>query len=207
VKAWQVLAGPVAGLVLGAVDSVVNHVPVLLGEVGAARADRGGWSQTAEFASLILDAGWAWAATAVLVGWLVSRSGPAALLQGALAGGLALVCATAAYYGTDLLFDGGAWWGSTTRYWLIGSVVLGPPLGAAGALIRRPGVAGTVAALVVPAGAALQMVLLPPPPDSLMAVPVQVTVWLGAALATALVIRRLVHDGRKRREAMSTRRR
>jgi hypothetical protein len=141
------------------------------------------------------------------VGWLVSRSGPAALLRSALAGGLALICATAAYYGTDLLFDGGTWWSSTTRYWLIGSVVLGPPLGAVGALIRRPGVAGTVAALVVPAGAALQMVLLPPPPDSLMAVPVQVTVWLGAALATTLILRRLILDGRKRVEAMSTRRR
>jgi hypothetical protein len=55
-------------MALGFVDSVVNHVPMLLGEVGTARAERGGWSQVAEFSSLILDAGWAWAAAAVLVG-------------------------------------------------------------------------------------------------------------------------------------------
>ncbi|BAL91160.1 hypothetical protein AMIS_59400 [Actinoplanes missouriensis 431] len=34
---WPAI-GPVIGLTLGAVDSVVNHIPVLLGEVGAARA-------------------------------------------------------------------------------------------------------------------------------------------------------------------------
>ncbi|RKN20821.1 hypothetical protein D7147_08255 [Micromonospora musae] len=176
---------------LGAVDSVVNHVPVWLGEVGTARADRGGWSQVAEFASLVLDAGWAWAATAVLVGWLVSRhTHPAAgLLRGAAAGGLTLVFATAIYYGMDVLFDGGTWWGMATRYWLLASVVLGPALGVAGALIRRPGPAGTLAALLMPAGATLQMVVLPPPSDSLMAQPVRLTVWVAAAAATVLIIR------------------
>jgi hypothetical protein len=176
-------------MALGVVDSVVNHVPVWLGEVGTARAERGGWSQVAEFASLVLDAGWAWAATAVLVGWLVSRHtrSAAGMLRGAVAGGLALVLATTAYYGMDVLFDGGAWWDMATRYWLIGSVVLGPALGVAGALIRRPGPAGTLAALLVPAGAALQMVVLPPPPDSLMAQPVRLTVWGSAAVATVLI--------------------
>ena len=185
---WLVV-GPAAGLTLGAVDSVVNHVPVLLGEVGTARAERGGWSQAAEFASLILDAGWAWAATAVLVGWLVSRGVPTAagLLRSAAAGGLALGFATVAYYGMDLLFDGGHWWSPVIRYWLIASVCLGPALGVAGALIRRPGPVGALAAVLVPAGAALQMALLPPPPESLMAVPVRVTVWVAAAVATALV--------------------
>jgi len=62
-----------------------------------------------------------------------------------------LVFATSAYYGVDLLFDGGGWWGMATRYWLIGSVLLGPPLGSIGALIRRRGPAGTIAALLVPA--------------------------------------------------------
>ncbi|GAB3160196.1 hypothetical protein GCM10027290_65910 [Micromonospora sonneratiae] len=186
-----VAAGPVVGMVLGAVDSVVNHVPIWLGEVGTARAERGGWSQVAEFVSLVLDAGWAWAATAVLAGWLVSRrTRPAVgMLRGAVAGGVALVFATTAYYGMDVLFDGGAWWGMATRYWLIASVVLGPALGVAGALIRRPGLAGTLAALLVPAGAALQMVALPPPPESLMALPVRLTVWVSAAVATVLIIR------------------
>ena len=48
--------GLIAGVLVGIVDSVVNHVPVVLGEVGIARAERGGCSQAAEFASLILDA-------------------------------------------------------------------------------------------------------------------------------------------------------
>ncbi|WP_132335369.1 DUF6518 family protein [Micromonospora sp. KC213] len=186
---WMV--GPIVGMVWGVVDSVVNHVPVMLGEVGTARAERGVWSQVAEFASLVLDAGWAWAATAVLVGWLVSRHArPASgMLRGALAGGLALAFATAAYYGADVLFDGGAWWGMATRYWLIGSVLLGSPLGVAGALIRLPGPTGVVAALVVPAGAALQMAVLPPPPESLMAEPVRWSIWIAVAVATVLVAR------------------
>ncbi|MET0495520.1 MAG: DUF6518 family protein [Actinoplanes sp.] len=187
-----------AGTLLGATDSVVNHIPAIFDEVGTARADRGGWFQAAEFASLILDAGWGWAATAVLVGWLVSTSG---LARAALAGGLALACASSVYYGVDLLFDGGSWWGWVTRFWLIGSVLLGPPLGAVGALIRRPGPIGTVAALVVPAGAALQMVLLPPASESRMAQPVQVSVWIAAAAATATVV---VWNYRRRAVALHT---
>ncbi|WP_141725108.1 DUF6518 family protein [Micromonospora pallida] len=179
------------GTALGAVDSVVNHVPVWLGEVGTARAERGGWSQAAEFASLVLNAGWAWAGAAVLVGWLVSRHPRPAvgLLRGAAAGALTLVFATVAYYGMDVLSDGGPWWYGATGYWLIASVLLGPVLGVVGALIRRPGPVGTLAALLVPAGAALQMVVLPPPPDSLMAQPVRLTVWTSAAIATVLIIR------------------
>ena len=197
-RGWWLGIGVIAGTLLGVVDSVVNHVPVLLDEVGVARAERGGWSQAAEFASLILDAGWAWAATAVLAGWLVSRQvRPASGLgRGAVAGGLALVCATTAYYGVDLLFDGGTWWGWVTGYWLIGSVLLGPPLGVVGALIRRPGSMGTVAALVVPVGAAVQMVLLPPPPESRMAEPVRYAVWIAAAVAIGLLARRSFRRGR-----------
>src|SRR4051812_8914993 len=91
---WMV--GPVVGMLLGVLDAVVNHVPVMLGEAGIASAERGGWSQAAEFAGLILDAGWAWAATAVLAGWWVSRHvRPAAgMSRGALSGGLALGFAT-----------------------------------------------------------------------------------------------------------------
>lgn len=194
---WWVVAGPAAGVALGAVDSIVNHVPVLLGEDGTARAERGGWSQAAEFASLILDAGWAWAATAVLAGWLVSRNARpvAGMLRGALTGGLTLVAATAAYYSVDVLFDGGGWWGMATRYWLIGSVCFGPLLGAVGALIRRPGPVGTMALALVPVGAALQMVLLPPPPESRMAGPVRLTLWVAAAVATVPIARRIGRRG------------
>jgi hypothetical protein len=187
---WMV--GPVVGTLLGVADAVVNHVPVMVGEGGTASADRGGWSQAAEFAGLILDAGWAWAATAVLAGWWVSRHArPAAgMVRGALAGGLALGFATTSYYGADLLFDGSAWWGMAPRYWLIASVLLGPPLGVVGAAIRLPGPAGVVAALVVPAGAALQTAVLPPPAASVMAEPVRWSIWIAAVVATVVVARR-----------------
>ncbi len=194
---WRVVAGPLMGLALGAIDSIVNHVPVWLGEVGTARAERGGWSQAAEFASLILDAGWAWAAVAVLAGWLSGRdSRPATgMLRGAVAGGLALVFATAAYYGADAVIDGDVWWGMATQYWLIGSVLLGPALGAAGALTRPPCLAGILAALLVPAGAALQMVILPPPTESLMAQPVRLTVWISAVVSTVLILCKMGRGG------------
>jgi len=179
------------GLLLGAIDSVVNHVPWWLGEIGLARADRGGWSQAAEFASLILDAGWAWAAAAVLAGWLAGDR----VSRGAAAGVVALAAATIAYYGSDAVIDGDGVWQMATRYWLTFSVVAGPLLGAAGALVRRPGWAGTIAGLVVPVGAATQMVVLPPAADSAMALPVRFTVWIGAALAAVLVARRHASSG------------
>ncbi len=142
-------------------------------------------------AVLMLDAGWAWAATAVLAGWWVSRHiRPAAwMLRGALAGGLALGFATISYYGADVLFDGGAWWGVASRFWLIASVLLGPPLGVVGAAIRLPGPAGVVAPLVVLAGAALQMAIPPPPAAGLMAEPVRWSIWIAAVVATVLVER------------------
>jgi len=193
--------GPAVGAALGAVDSTVNHVPIWLGEVGAARAERSGWSQASEFVSLILDAGWAWAGAAVLVGWLVSRDARLAggLLRGALAGSLALVFATIADYGAAVVFDGGALWDMGTGFWLVAGVCLGPALGAAGALIRRSGPVGALALLLVPAGAALQMVVLPPAPESRMAEPVRLTVWFAAAATAVLLARR---TGRRRAPAM-----
>ena len=107
----------------------------------------------------------------MLAGWWVGRHArPAAgMSRGALAGGLALVSATTSYYGADLVLDGSAWWGVAPRFWLIASVVLGPPLGVVGAATRLPGPTGVVAALVVPVGAALQTAVLPPPAASVMA--------------------------------------
>ena len=183
------MAGPVVGMVLGVGDSLVNQVPVMVGEGGAASAERGGWSHAAEFAGLILDAGWAWAATAVLAGWWVSRHArpAAAMSRGALAGGLALGFATISYYGTDLLLGGSAGCGGAPRFWLLAGVVLGPPLGVVGAAIRLPGPTGVVAALVVPAGAGVQTAVLPPPAASEMAEPVRWSVWIAAVVAAVLV--------------------
>ena len=186
---------------MGASASVVNSVPSLLGEVGEARAARSGWSQTAEFASLILDSGWAWAAAAVAVGWLVSSGlrPRAGVLVGALAGCVALVGATVVYYCGELLFTGDFGWSWVVRFWLVGSVVLGLPLGAVGAIIRRPGPVGVLAALVVPVGAAVNMVVLPPPQESPAAGLVLLVVWGAAATAAVLIVVRAIRARRSDR--------
>ncbi|MET8233053.1 hypothetical protein ABZS77_20525 [Micromonospora sp. NPDC005298] len=179
------------GAAMGAAAAVVNSVPLLLGEGGRARADRGAWSQTAEFASLILDSGWAWATMAVAVGWLVSRGlrPVVGVLAGALAGCVALIDATVVYEVVPMLFPfhQGFGWGQMP-FWLVASVVLGLPLGAVGAIIRRPGPVGILATLVAPVGAALNMVVLPPPAESPVADSVMLTVWGAAATATVLVL-------------------
>jgi hypothetical protein len=181
-------AASTLGAALGASASFFDNVPLMLGEVGEARADRGAWSQIAEFASLILDSGWAWAATAVAAGWLVTGGlRPAAgVLRGALAGCIALVAATVLFYGVNLMVQADFQW-AAVRYWWLGSMLLASPLGAVGATIRRPGPAGVLAALVAPVGAALNMVVLPPPPESPVAELVLLTVW-GAAAATVVVV-------------------
>ena len=182
-------AATVAGLLVGAAASVADNVPILTGEVAEARADRSGGAQVAEFVSLILDSGWAWAGLAVLAGWLL---GPGRRpLAGALAGCLSLVVATAAFYGVDYLCTaGGDWVG--VQFWWARALVLGPVLGAVGTLIRRPGLTGLIAALVVPVGAILNLIVLPLPGESRMATPVLVTVVVAATLGAALAIARTV---------------
>ncbi|WP_229073507.1 DUF6518 family protein [Actinoplanes sp. DH11] len=188
---WAVTA-LLAGSVLGLGTALVNHVPIHLDEVGTARADRSGLAQAAEFVSLILDSGWAWAALAVVVGRLVShgvRPAPG-ILAGALAGCVSLLAATMVYDALEALLQDGTTGGWRQQFWLAASVLAGPFLGAAGAATRRPGPVGVVAALVVPVGAALNMIVLPPAPDSRMAVPVTLTVWAAAALAAVVVLAR-----------------
>jgi hypothetical protein len=183
------------GLALGATDSAVNHVAIWRDEAVLPRADRSAVTQAAEFVSFLLDTGWAWAAVAVLVGWLITRRGGTARNRGgngvlvpALAGCVALLAATAADYGLNALFDGGPLQASAAGFWLTRSVLLGLPLGAVGALTRRPGPTGVLAGLVVPVGAVLNMALLPPQPDSPMARPAIATVWLTSLLLALLVL-------------------
>ncbi len=189
-----------AGLAMGAGAAAVNNVPIFLGEVGEARRDRSGWSQAAEFVSLILDSGWAWAAMAVAVGWLVSRGVRpiVGVFVGALAGCVALLAATVVYDRLEALFQDGTGGGWRLQHWLVLGVVLGLPLGAVGATIRRPGPVGVLAGLVVPIGAALNVVVLPPPRESFVAVQVAITVW-GAATTAAVML--LIRAARVRRHS------
>jgi hypothetical protein len=77
-------------------------------------------------------------------------------------------------------------------YWLIGSLILGPPLGMLGAVIRQPGPAGTCAAFVVPFGAVLNMVVVPLPAESPVAGAATVTVWSAATAAATLICGRAI---------------
>lgn len=188
-----------AGSTLGVSAAVFNNVPIFLGEVGESRADRSAWSQAAEFVSLILDSGWAWAALAVVVGWLVSKGlrPGVGVLRGAAAGCIALVVATMVYDSLEALFQHGTGGGWRLQYWLILGVVLGLPLGAVGASTRRPRLAGVLAALVVPVGAVVNMIVMPPSAESLVAVPVTLTVCGAAAMAAVVVVTRAVRARRR----------
>ncbi|RFU86899.1 hypothetical protein DY218_09655 [Streptomyces triticagri] len=143
------------------------------------------WASCAKVLSLLLDAGWAWAALAVAMGFLAGAVG-----RGALSGATALIAATSAYYTVDVLG-----WGAGTDAvdWLVAGVPLGLLLGMVGAAARRPGVVGLVAALTVPVGAAVQMLLLPPRPYPRVTATVvvaEVAVWAGCALGAGWAVHR-----------------
>ncbi|MFJ6295151.1 hypothetical protein ACIQJX_17535 [Streptomyces griseoviridis] len=114
------------------------------------------------------------------------------LVRGAAAGVVSLAVASTAYYAMDtVVFDGG----TDTLLWVMVSVPFGSVLGAIGAAARRPGAVGLLAALTVPAGAAAQMLLIPPRPHLTVTASIVVAetvVWTGAALGTALAVRRFL---------------
>ncbi|MFF3396469.1 hypothetical protein ACFYW1_36855 [Streptomyces sp. NPDC002669] len=173
-----------AGAGFGAVTSLVNALSSPYTEIGAPlRGTPGG--KTAKVLSLLLDAGWAWAALAVAAGLLAGT-----LLRGALAGTLSLIAATAAYYLTDAYVADAE---SAMTYWTAAALLFGPVLGAVGAAVRRPGPVGLCAALTVPLGAAAQMVVMPPRPHLTLTpsiVLAEAVVWTGAVLGVVLAVRR-----------------
>lgn len=163
------------------VNAISNHHADLESRVATTR----GWS-VVEIMSILLDSGWAWAGSAVFVGWLVTRAGksfPGALARGAVAGPLALLAATFAYGVVETIRDNGpvSWYGSQSHVWWVTSVIFGAPLGAVGACVQRSGVLGLLARSAVPVGAAVQMIVLPPGRNEVIATIGQVTVWTAAA--------------------------
>jgi len=149
-------------------------------------------------ASLLVNAGWAWAGVAVAAGWLVGTAA-----RGAAAGVLALFAMTTAYYGMDSIVHrvqfGSDWY--EMLVWWMASVVFGSVLGVVGASIRRPGVVGLLAALTVPVGAAVEMLLLPREGGAFGVVnPVydwlRPVVWAAAAATTAVLVVRFLASRR-----------
>lgn len=168
------VGGIVAGVVFGALTSLANVLSSPFGEIGA-RVAGSDLAKVSKVLSLLLDAGWSWAALAVGVGWVAGSR-----VRGALGGLLVLVAATVSYYVTDVYL----WDASTDMImWLVMAVPLGLILGMVGALARRPGMTGLIAALIVPVGAAVQMVVLPVGESFTTPLPgivAEAIVWTGA---------------------------
>ncbi|MFH8471477.1 hypothetical protein [Streptomyces sp. NPDC018000] len=178
------LVGLAAGVGFGAATSLVNALSSPYAELGEPLTGTV-WASAAKVLSLLLDAGWAWAALAVAVGWLAGER-----VRGALVGALALFAATGAYYVTDAFVAGAET--DMVRWWAAG-LPLGLILGAVGAAIRQPGVTGLLAALTVPVGAAVQMVVLPPRPHLTVTptmVLAEVMVWTAAVLGAGWAVHR-----------------
>ncbi|MGW2180551.1 DUF6518 family protein [Streptomyces sp. NPDC001732] len=187
----KIMSGSLAaGAAFGAVTSLVNALSSPYTDIGAPLKGTPG-GRVAKVLSLLLDAGWAWAALAVAAGWLAGT-----LVRGALAGALALVAATVAYYVTDVVVADAE---TAMVFWSVAGLLFGPVLGVLGATARRPGAVGLLAALTVPVGAAVQMVVLPPRPHLTLTpaiVLAEVVVWTGAVLGVGLAVRRFLAERR-----------
>ncbi|MFD7206273.1 hypothetical protein [Streptomyces sp. NPDC059893] len=184
------VGGIAAGALFGALTSLANVLSSPFGEIGA-RVAGTDLAKVSKVLSLLLDAGWSWAALAVGVGWAAGSR-----LRGALSGLLALVAATVSYYATDVYL-----WDASTDliWWLVMGLPLGLILGAVGALTRRPGMTGLIAALIVPAGAAVQMMVLPVGESfttPLPAIVAEAIVWTGAALGAVWALYRFWRERR-----------
>ena len=138
----RITAGVVLGAAWGALSSFTNAATSPSGSV----------------ASLIANAGFAWAGVAVAAGALVGHR-----RRAAVAGVLVLIAMTTAYYGLDsvLRSEPFGWYWPEMRVWWLLSLPLGSVLGAVGASIERTGVIGLLAALTVPVGAVVEMFWLP----------------------------------------------
>ena len=118
-------------------------------------------------ASLVVNAGAAWSGVAVLGGWVVGS-----VRRGLLGGPLSLLPAVAVYYlvGAVVRSENPGGSRDLIAYFSLYALVAGPALGAAGGLIRRRGVLGMAAALVVPVGILVELAwrsltnALPPDP-------------------------------------------
>ena len=102
--------------------------------------------------SKLLNSGAVWAGLPILSGWLVRRP-----LHAFAAGIVASLLALVVHYGVGQLFgmfDETVWAGN--RIWFALAVVMGGPLGVVGVVARAGGLPGSIARLVVPAGAIIE---------------------------------------------------
>jgi hypothetical protein len=182
----RLLAATLIGGGYGGTTSALNDLSSAYGDLGAALA-----GTQVQFVlrviSTMTGAGWAWAALAVAVGWYLGTRH-----WGAAAGALALTAATATYYALDESLRAEPVLDSDIWIWCVAGLLLGMPLGTVGAYARRAGPLGLLAALTVPAGAAVQMVVLPPGVDGVQvaaeAIWARWLVWLISAICSLWLI-------------------
>lgn len=179
----------VVGLLFGATATLLNRPP---GDYIFDDSPR-------RVASLVVNAGAAWAGAGVLGGWLLGS-----VLRGLVGGPVALVTAVVAYYLLGAVVGSENPDGSADQivFFCLMALLAGPALGAVGGTIHRRGVAGLIAALVVPLGVCAEKlwrsssVGLQPDP----ARPAADTVLLALALAGAAVgVARYLRERRSRR--------
>lgn len=102
--------------------------------------------------SKLMNSGAVWAGLPILAGWLVRRP-----LQAFASGVVASLIALVVHYGVGQLFgmfDESVW--AANHVWFVLALVAGGPLGLVGVVARGSGPWGSVARLVVPAGAVLE---------------------------------------------------
>jgi hypothetical protein len=185
----RVAVAAVVGLLFGTITTVLNAPP---GDYVLDDSPR-------RVASLVLNSGAAWAAIAVLGGWLIGST-----LRGLVAGPVALILAVVSYYLVGAVAGSENRDGSVDQiaYFALGALVAGPVLGAAGGTIRRRDVTGLVAALVVPLGICVETVWrasrvqLQTDPARPLANIVLLTL---ATVGTAIAVARYVIERRSRR--------
>jgi hypothetical protein len=156
-------------------------------------------------ASLVVNSGAAWAAMAVLGGWLVASTA-----RGLIAGPVVLILAVVSYYLVGAVAgsenpDGSV--DQVSHFGLLG-LLAGPVLGAIGGKIRGRDVLGLISALVVPLGVYAEWIwrasTVQVQPDPARPLADIVLVTLAAAVVTVAVARYVIERISSAREDLSS---
>ncbi|WP_199444533.1 hypothetical protein [Umezawaea beigongshangensis] len=179
----------VVGSGFGAATSLVNALSSPYSGLGVSLAGSV-WAGAVTVLSSLIGAGWAWAALAVAMGCLDGTRA-----RGALAGSVALIAVTGAYYVTDaaVLGERVVSYATEMLRWSVAGLVFGSLPGAVGAASRPPGLVGLFAAVTVPVGAAVQMIVQPSRPrltQPTAGALAEVIVWAGVVLGVCWAVHR-----------------